>query len=188
MKFKFDQTMILDFDIECRPLSWISSDFVTSEVTAIAASFGKDDITCWLLGRETSQEMLTGFHHFYKMADIVTGHYIRAFDLPRINGAMLDFHLPPLGPKLTSDTKSDLLRVGGISKSQESLAEMLGLPQSKIGMSQQSWRMANRLERVDLTEGRVVADVRQHQALRAELISRNMLGASRLWHPVSEGE
>src|SRR5262245_59473495 len=44
---------VLDFDIENRPLSYLGQDFTTSEVTAIAASFGrKEKMHVWLLGQD----------------------------------------------------------------------------------------------------------------------------------------
>jgi hypothetical protein len=182
MKFEIKSQRILDFDCECRPLSWISSDYVTSEITAIAASFG-GPVRCWLLGEIETEDMLIEFRCLYDMADIVTGHFIRGFDLPTINGAMLDFGFPPLAPKLVSDTKIDLVKARGISKSQESLSAMLGLDEPKVHMNQQMWRQANRLQRIDLTRERVIADVRQHQVMRRELIRLNMLAPPHMWYP-----
>lgn len=176
--------LVLDFDIENRPLTYAGRDFTFSEVTAIAASFHQHGtMYCWLLGACDPVDMLEGFRGLYDQADVVTGHYIRNHDLPIIQGAMLEYGLAPLGPKLTSCTKNDLLNLSGVSKSQESLADMLGVPAPKIGMSQASWREANRLTPagLDLTERRVTGDVRQHQQLRAELVRRGLLKPPRVW-------
>lgn len=183
MRLTLPAARILDFDIENRPLSYLGSDFTTADVTAIAASFGPNDMYCWLLGRDSQEDMLTGFVELYNRADMVTGHYIRKHDLPHINGALAERGLPTLGVKMTSDTKLDLVKFTGISKSQESLAAMFGLPQPKVHMTQPAWRAANRLEHIELAEERVVADVRQHQALRLKLIEQGMLGPPKAWRP-----
>ena len=179
---------ILDFDIEARPLSWINADFVSREVTAIGAKFiGDKRGKCWLLGTHDPVLMLEGFRELYEQADVVTGHYIRGYDLPTINSAMLDNGLPPLGPKLAQDTKNDLLKLQGLSKSQASLAETLGLELGKEGMSQKQWREANRLRPGGIreTRRRVMGDVEQHIQLRAALAERGWLSPPRVWRPDS---
>lgn len=175
---------ILDFDIENRPLTYLGGDFTTAEVTAIAASYGpRRPVHCWLLGRDDPIDMLECFLELYDRADVVTGHYIRAHDLPIINGALMEYGMPTLGPKLTSDTKLDLKRRKDISASQESLAGMLGLARGKVHMTQTDWRSANRLEQIQLAEKRVVGDVRQHQQLRLAMIEAGILGPPKVWRP-----
>lgn len=177
---------ILDFDIENRPLTYLGGDWTTAEITAIAASFGlKDGVKVWLLGRDDPFEMLEGFRVLYDEANMVTGHYIRKHDLPIINGAMLEYGLPPLPQKLTCDTKLDLKDRHDISVSQESLAGMLGVKANKYHMTQPMWRSANRLEPegLALAEKRVVGDVRQHQALRLKLAEQGMLNPPKVWRP-----
>ncbi len=179
---------VLDFDIENRPLSYLGQEFSTAEITAIAACWDGQPKTmqCWLLGRDDPAEMLEAFRVLYDAADMVTGHYIRAHDLPIINGACVELGLAPLADKLTCDTKIDLVRKGAtISASQENLCQMLGLPQPKIHMNNALWREANRLTPAGLkaTEKRAVGDVVQHMALRRELVKRNLLGTPRIWRP-----
>jgi hypothetical protein len=184
---------ILDFDIENRPLSYLGQDFTTAEITAIAASFGPDaPVQCWLQDLLTpvpdayeasALAMLKGFRAMYDQADIVTGHYILRHDLPIINGAMLEYGLPSLGPKLVSDTKVHLRRSQGVSKSQENLAALYETSHPKVGMSQKSWRAANRGFAPDLVRERVIGDVRQHQELRLALIKTGMLGPPKMWRP-----
>jgi hypothetical protein len=165
-------------------------DFTTSEVTAIAASFGPDEpVYCWLLDlnpgalRASAIAMLTSFRAMWDQADIVTGHYILKHDIPIINGAMAEYGLPTLSPKDVSDTKIHLVKASGVSKSQESLAAMLGVHAPKVGMSQRDWRDANRGFAPEKVTERVVGDVRQHQELRRSLISQGMLRAPKLWRP-----
>lgn len=177
---------ILDFDIENRPLSYLGMDYTTAEVTAIAWSWNPDaPVTVKLLGLDDPAAMLEAFRRAYDEADIVTGHYIRKHDLPIINGAMLELGLNQLAPKLTSDTKLDLATLSGVSKSQESLAAMLGIEHPKIHMTQADWRAANRLtlEGLRKTEERVAGDVRQHMALRNELVRRRLLRPPKTWKP-----
>ena len=179
---------ILDFDIENRPLSYLGGDFTTSEITAIAACWvgQPKSMTCWLLGRDDPGDMLKGFREAYDSADMVTGHYIRMHDLPKINGAMIERGRPPLAEKLTCDTKLDLLRHGGeISASQENLCAMLGLVAPKVKMNTVMWREANRLtpKGLKLTAQRAMGDVIQHMALRLALVERNLLKPPKVWRP-----
>lgn len=180
------QLRILDFDIENRPLSYWVADMTTAEVTAIAASWvGSDAVDVRLLGVDEPDAMLTWFLDLYQQADMVTGHYIRRHDLPILNGALLEFELPLLTPKLTSDTKMDLVRKKDLSASQEALAAMYGLPEPKHSMNQTQWREANRLtpEGIEQTRKRVVDDVIQHKALRVKLIEAKALKAPKMWKP-----
>jgi hypothetical protein len=181
---------ILDFDIENRPLAYIGQDYTTSEITAIAACFDGEPKTMrvWLLGRDHPAVMLTTFRKMYDEADMVTGHYIRMHDLPKVNGAMVEHGLAPLDDKLTCDTKLDLVQHGGeISASQENLATMLGLDHlnPKVHMSNAMWREANRLTKAGqrLTEARAKGDILQHMALRKALVERGLLGAPKVWRP-----
>jgi hypothetical protein len=181
---------LLDFDIENRPLSYLGQDFTTSEVTAIAASFGPDKpMHCWLLDLQpdalqaSAVAMLKGFRAVWDQADIVTGHYILMHDLPIINGALAEYGLPLLGPKLVSDTKIHLKTAKGVSKSQESLGAMLRVPSPKVGMNQAAWRAGNRGLANEQVQARVVGDVRQHQELRLALIEAGMLKPPKMWRP-----
>jgi len=129
--------------------------------------------------------MLKGFRVLYDQSDIVTGHYLLKHDLPVINGAMLEYGLPPLAPKLVSDTKVHLVKRKYLSASQESLAGMFGLPEAKHHMSNPEWREANRLtpEGIEKTRKRVIDDVIQHKALRARLVELGALKPPRVWQP-----
>src|SRR5688500_5946844 len=70
---------VLDFDVEARPLHWISGDYVSKEITAIAWAWtdAPHDVTCYLLGDTDPVDMLRAFLVAYDAADMVTGHYIR---------------------------------------------------------------------------------------------------------------
>lgn len=176
---------ILDFDVEARPLHWIGGDYVSKEITAMAWAWADqpDDVTCYLLGEADPVAMLHAFRAAYHAADLVTGHYIRGYDVPMIQGALMEYRLPVLGDKLTHDTKLDLVRRAGLSMSQESLGSMLRLDHKKVQMNQAKWRSANRLEpegRAAARE-RVIGDVRQHMAMREELLRLGYLDAPKVW-------
>lgn len=183
---------VLDFDIENRPLSYLGSDFTTAEVTAIAWAWTDrpEDVTVYLLGDADLPAILRAFVAAYQQADVVTGHYIKGHDLPMINGALMEFGLPPLEDKLVSDTKVDLVRTKGISLSQESIGAMWHCEQAKEQMNQSKWRAANRLTPEGLAEvrRRVVGDVRQHIEMRGLLIERGWLRPPTKWSSGAKAE
>lgn len=175
---------VLDFDIENRPLSYLGSDFTTAEVTAIAWAWaGSQDVTVRLLGERNLPDILSEFVKVYRHADMVTGHYITGHDLPMVNGALMECRMAPLPDKLVQDTKTHLIRSKGLSLSQESLGAMFRLDHQKVQMNQHKWRAANRLTAAGLAEvrQRVVGDVRQHMALRLELVAAGYLAPPRMW-------
>lgn len=183
---------ILDFDIECRPLSYMGHDYTTSEITVIAAKFVDDEgePDCWALGEVTPEEMLSGFLEKYNTCGMVTGHYIRGFDLPRVNQSLLEFGFAPLSNKLTHDTCSDLIKQQGFSKSQENLGELYQIMNPKVGMSQTKWRSANRLrtEGISMAKERAIGDVIQHIELRQKLIDTGQLGKPKMWSSTTIGK
>lgn len=205
LRFTGQSARVLDFDCESRPLSYLGNDYTTAEVTAIAARFTdepEDKTHVWVLGIQCQHpkrggrrcetyhygcspvEMLEGFTALYDAADIVTGHYIRGYDLPLLNGQRLEHGLSPLSDKVTHDTKLDLRKRSKVSASQENLGATLGIRAPKVGMNTPKWREANRLtpEGLDLTRARVVGDVTQHIQLRQRLLDLGWLDAPRVWH------
>lgn len=176
---------VLDFDVEARPLHWISGDYVSKEITAIAWAWcdAPEDVTCLLLGEVDPVEMLRQFTAAYSQADMVTGHFIRGYDLPMVNGALIEYQLPTLGDKLTQDTKLDLVRRQGLSASQENLGALLMLEHDKVKMNQARWRAANRLTPSGLAavRERVVGDVQQHIEMRRRLLALGYLAPPVTW-------
>jgi hypothetical protein len=193
----------LDFDCESRPLSFLGSDYTTDELTAIAWSWAdEDDVQVRYLppGLRTQadyaaahRDMEGEFAEVYSQAGLVTGHYIRNFDMGMVQAGLVEWGRPTLGPKLTIDTKNDLIRFKGLSKSQENLGEMLAglLPEyaqylaNKEHMNTPRWRKANRLteEGVKETLRRVVGDVRQHKQLRLAMQEKKLLHPPKMWRP-----
>lgn len=194
MKIGFDAPRILDFDVEARPLGWIGGDYVHKETTAIAwvwvdGDVGYEDVEVAMLTKRDRDpaRILRAFRQAYDKADIVTGHYIRGFDLPLLNAMMEEFDLGPLSPKMSHDTKLDRLKTHGKSSSQENLGAEYGLNAPKIKMTTADWRLANRLDPrgLEKVRERVVGDVLQHVQLRAEMLRRGHLGKPRIWDPGS---
>jgi hypothetical protein len=183
IKVKSRPLRVLDFDIENRPLSYLGSDFTTAEVTAIAWAWDPSEVNVFLLGEHDLATILALFVEAYNQADIVTGHYILGHDLPMLNGALMECGMPALADKQVSDTKLHLMRSKGISLSQESLGAMFRLDHQKVQMNQSKWRAANRLTPEGLQEvrQRVTGDVKQHMALRRELLQRGYLGPAKRW-------
>ena len=189
---------VLDADSECRPLAWYAGDFVTKQPTAIAwrwtdgkktyvKAIGESYDTRKVLDEEL--EMLLAFRAAYDAADVVTGHFLRGFDLPLLSGALVRLGQPPLGKKLTQDTKLDAFKRTGMSMSQENLGAMFELEHPKYPMNTALWGMANMLlpEGIALTKKRVVADVEQHVEMRDAMLAQDSLGPPRLWTPDGAG-
>jgi hypothetical protein len=180
---------VLHFDIETRRVGFFTSGPFSPdgcEPIALATSWADSKhVDVWIVGEVTLAELLAAWTEMYAEAAVVSGHYILKFDLPVLQGALMEAGLGPLGPKYVSDTKQHLLRRGGISASQENLSEMYQLEASKFHMNDARWREAARLKREGLTlaRKRVIGDVVQHKALRAKLLEKDWLKEPRLWRP-----
>lgn len=175
---------VLDFDLECRPLHFYG-DYVSKEITAIAWAWcdRPKDVTCLLLGEVEPVDMLERFRAAWNTADMVTGHFIRGFDIPLMCGALSEYGLPMLADKWTHDTKLDLVSRHGMSGSQENIGSMLGLKHDKVQMDQARWRSANRLTKsgLALAKKRVVGDVQMHIEMRAKLLELGYLSKPKRW-------
>ena len=192
---------VLHFDCECRPMAWYGGDFVTKQPTAVAWKFAdwapKQQPSVMWIGAshepdnlaDEETEMIETFREAWYEADIVTGHFIRGFDLPLLDGALMRLDLPLLGEKLTSDTKLDFAKAQGISKSQENLGEMFELEHPKVPMGTAKWFESNQLTTKGLTYTieRVVGDVLQHIDLRTEMLARGLLAEPKVWSPTASG-
>lgn len=184
---------ILDFDIENRPLSYWVPDMPTTEITSIASCWADDldSMEVLLLGEVDGPTMLSRFVERYNEADMVTGHYIRKHDLPIINAMLMEERLPLLGPKLTCDTRLDMMKKADLPATQEFLLETLdvrdvyGKPLIKYHMSQTDWREANRLTQagIEKAKARVQSDVYAHMQMRLAMLRAGMLRSPRVWSP-----
>ena len=177
---------VLDFDIETRKVGFHTAGKFQPdgcEPIALAWSWLDGPVEVYVLGSVIT--LLEKFRRVYDEADIVTAHYIRKFDLPVLNGAMLEHGFPPLKPKLTIDTKLDLRSRAGVSVSQENLAEMLQVAESKFHMSDYLWREAARLtpEGIEKARRRAYDDVVQHKAMYAALKKGGWLKPAKWWRP-----
>lgn len=194
MRWQGEGLRILDFDIENRPLSYLGMDYTTAEITAIGWGWITPDVldgpfSVTLTKKNTTYSLLRTFVRQWEQADVVTGHYILGHDIPIINGALTEVGLPVLSDKLVQDTKVHLVKLKGISKSQENLAGMLGLDAPKVQMDTTKWREANRLtpEGIALTRERVEGDIVQHVELRDRLIAEGLLKPPAPWSAQAGG-
>lgn len=186
---------VLDFDIEVRPITYLGSDFTTGQVTAIASAWIVDGVAtsmrCWQLTQDKAshEDMLLRFVERFYQADMVTGHFIRGYDLPVLNGALMRVGCEPLSDKLSHDTKNDLTKRKYVSASQESIADMLGVVSEKRTMSQHDWWLANTLqpEGLRLTKERVTTDILQHVEMRERLLDLGWLGTPKTWRSNGSG-
>ena len=195
IRAEYRRARILDFDCEARPIAFYGGDFVTKQITAIAWRFigERTPVEVHVIGGSydtrnvlaEERAMLLAFVAAYDQADMVTGHYIRRFDLPLVNGSLMRLGLPGLKAKMTQDTKDDLRSRHGLSASQENLAAMWELKHPKVGMDTAQWTEANMLlpRGIEKAKKRVVGDVRQHQELRQKMIDYDVLRAPRVWRP-----
>ena len=189
------ERVIVDFDIEMRPLGWYGGDFVHAEPTAIGYLYltgdkkGEREALCLTKAKGSMERMLSAFRAIYDEADMLTGHYIRGFDLPRLQAAYIEFDLPLLGPILTHDTKLDLIRFSGMSKSQMNIGSLFATEAPKVNMTMADWRDANRLTAtgIDKTIGRVLGDVDQHMQMRRAMLDAGILGPPKMWYPDTTG-
>lgn len=186
---------VLDFDIEAQPGAWFGGDWVTKRILAIACTWVVDgqatEVECRTRkGRKGSTAaMLKWFKQRYDEADLVTGHFIRGYDLPALQGAMIRYGLPLLEQKLTHDTKGDLVKASGISKSQENLGALFELEHPKIPMNTVLWEEAADLtvEGLARVRERCEGDVVQHVEMREAMMKNGTLGHPKVWRPNSSG-
>jgi hypothetical protein len=193
------ELVVLDFDVECRPLAWYGGDFVTKQPTVISWKFigsrgkpevmaiGESDRMTKVLAEE--REMIETFREAYDAADMVTGHFIRGFDLTLLNGALMRLGGAPLDKKLSQDTKLDMAKATGISKSMENLGAMFELKHPKIPMNTAKWAEANMLlpEGIALSKERCVGDVLEHMELRDVMLDRGVLRHPVQWSGEASG-
>jgi hypothetical protein len=181
---------IVDFDCECLPGHWIGGDYVSKVITAVAWSWMDEDSVQFMTHYDwTATEMAITMREVLTEADVVTGHYIRGFDLPLVNGALLNAGKEGLSKLTTIDTKLDLRKNMGRSQSQENLGAMLGLTLPKVDMRLAEWEAFNlrRNGGKDAGVARVCGDVRQHKELYATLRDIGWLGTPKTWSPEPKG-
>lgn len=153
-------------------------------LTAVAWSWGEE---VWVKTHytHTPGAMAEMLAFAISRADMVTGHYIRGFDLGLLNGNLMRDGLPPLGPIWTQDTKLDLIKTSGRSLSQKNLSAMLCIEAPKIDVSLEDWERFNTREPGAEGVGieRVRGDVIQHMQMRKRLLELGWLGSPRTWTP-----
>jgi hypothetical protein len=185
------QLKILDFDCEALPGHWIGGDYVSKIITAVAFAWRHipDQVSYMTHYQYSPSEMSVTLADELRAADIVTGHYIRGFDLTLVNGMLLRAGEGPL-PKLTTvDTKLDLNKAHGRSLSQKNLASLVGVNLPKIDVTLTEWEGFNLREPGFEEAGvkRVTGDVKQHLELYDRLIDMGWVTTPSTWSPESKG-
>jgi hypothetical protein len=182
---------ILDIDVECLPGHWIGGDYVSKLITAVAwkwiAPAKQPEVyTHYEFESEDLADILRGE---MSAADIVTGHYIRGFDLPLVNGNLQRGARPPIESVFAQDTKLDLYKSHGRSLSQKNLAAQLGVPKPKVDVTLFEWECFNtrRPGYEQVGKDRCRGDVLQHVELRQVLLSIGWLGTPAMWYAESKG-
>lgn len=184
---------VLDFDTECRPLHY-SEWRDESQITAYAWSFeGSKTVASRLLEHRESEvdlwelefDMLTEFLDDFTSAEVVTGHYVLRHDLPLLVDHCMRLRMPLPGPKLVVDTKMALPSVKGLGLSQDNLSILLGIDEKKHHMAGRQWAEANVLTTQGraLAETRVVKDVKQHKAIKREMVELGWMAPPVVWRP-----
>lgn len=184
---------ILDFDIETRRIGFFDAGrFAPTGCEPVAVAWhwhgSRVPVTFTSMGTEWTlarySDLLRPIITALGEADLVTGHYIRKFDLPILAGACfeLGWKMPSV---LTHDTKDDLIAGAGFSKSQENLSAMKRLDAEKFHMNDNDWRSVARLTQEGMSEAvtRVSEDVRQHEKLYNRFIEEGVLREPQLWTP-----
>lgn len=182
---------VLDFDIETRKVGFHDAGrFAPAGCEPVAVAFkwhGEAGVnvrtlnTKWSLG--SLRWLVRPLFDAFAEADIITGHYIKKFDLPILAGVALETGVYFQRPLMVVDTKTDLVELQGMSKSQENLAALKGLEASKFHVNDNTWRQVARLTKDGMAQAmkRVVADVRQHEQLYNVLQEEGQLGRPNVW-------
>jgi hypothetical protein len=176
---------ILDIDTECLPGHWIGGDFVSKIFTAVAFQWiGKGGVPAVYTHYEyTSGELAVILAKQVEEADYTTGHYIRGFDLPLLNGNLQLNGSPLFRQVMSHDTKLDLIKSHGRSLSQKNLAALIGVAAPKIEVTLAEWEGFNTKDPRYKAKGieRVQGDVIQNIEMRAKLIELDWIGPPEMW-------
>lgn len=182
---------VLDFDIETRKIGFHDAGrFAPAGCEPVAVAFkwhGEKTVNVrtmnqvWTL--QALKWLVRPLFEAFAEADVITGHYIKKFDLPILAGVALETGVYFERPLTVLDTKSDLVEFQGMSKSQENLAALMGIEESKFHVNDNTWRQVARLTKdgMAMAQERVVGDVQQHEAIYNRLLAEGQLGRPNAW-------
>jgi hypothetical protein len=185
---------ILAFDFEALATGYADPAWVPQVTTVISWSWvGEDTIETLAvcdytnsqmphIHRDAQRGMLSDFLWEYDKADIVSFHNGRRFDQPVLNGMCWWTGLPPIEPKLTTDT-IDLGKVKGVKKGQDNIGVVLNTPVHKMSMNHEEWVNAYAERGWTKVRERCETDVVQHKMIRAAMESRGWLPDPKVWRP-----
>lgn len=186
---------VLDFDLECRPGFWYAGDFVSKIPAAAAWKWigergAVQSVVVEGPSKDEAGRVVGAILSAVLEADMVTGHYVRGFDMPLLNAAAMRFGFDPLPNVLVQDTKTDLMKAHGVSKSLENLVALFELRHPKVHQNLQAWEDGLAFFEEDGLEAvrrRVVGDVRSHVELRARMLGAGLMGPPKVWQSEAGG-
>lgn len=181
-------TRILDFDIEtiaagfddpswvpqkitCVAWSWIGEDKVESRISTPLGLFGQPELR---------KEMLADLLVNIRAADMVTGHNLERFDLPRINAECMRLGLEPIRSVLVQDTMR-MFRSVGFKKGQDNILALMKAKVQKMALNWQEWQDAYDEDGWQDIRRRCESDVAGHKEMRQWLIDSGYLRTPRKW-------
>lgn len=173
---------ILDWDLESRAIGFADPEWVPQEVTAIAWSWIGDEHVSYATLLDGADYMFGCFLDAYKQADMITGHNVIRFDLRVLQADLLRCGFPKLTPIKVQDTIR-IVKTKGFKKGQDNISVLLHNPLQKMQLNWQEWHEAYEESDWRTVVERVVADVRQHKIMRAQMIERGWLRPSVMWSP-----
>lgn len=179
---------ILDFDIETRPEGFDDQQWMPQKITCVAWSWVGDDLIESRIATpdglfykpELRRDMLAELLVKIRAADMVTGHYIEQFDLPRINAECGLLGLEPIRKLWVQDTKR-LFRSKGLKQGQDNLCELFETEEKKYAMNWQQWQKAYAEPGWPTIRHRCESDVRANKQLRVKLLNAGYMLTPRKW-------
>ena len=186
------QPRILAFDIEtvaagfadpawvpqkiiCVSWSWVGSDKIETR----ACCGPKEAMGVGLYGPQAKEKrwhMLNPLLAAIEQADVVTGHYIKGFDLSVINAEAMRLGLTPIYECSYIDT-IDLVRSKGFKKGLDNLGVLLGCRTKKQAMDWQEWDDAYDVSGIPEVITRCESDVQLQKEIREKLLERGWIGS-----------
>jgi len=192
MKVKISKKKLKILHLDCEALSagYPTGTYnkVPQKMTAIAWSWGGDDnievISCGKKGifdEEIRAKMIKKFLPILEEANILSGHYLRGFDMPLFVEECHRLNLPMPSAKLVLDTMD--LPKGVMKKGLDNLAIIYELPAEKMEMNWAQWYKAYGNPTWDEIEQRVASDVLLQKYVLFEQQKRKIQKPPKKWSP-----
>lgn len=181
---------ILHLDCEALSAGYPTGSWnkVPQKMTAIAWSWAGNDnvevITCGKKGifdESVRAKMISKILPILEKADILSGHYLRGFDMPLFVEECHRLNLPIPSSKFVLDTMD--LPKGVMKKGLDNLAVIYDLPVEKMALNWAHWYKAYGNPTWDEIEQRVASDVVLQKYVLAEQQKRKIQKPPKRWSP-----